>query len=221
VQSTRFRPGDLRTRRIALGPGVVRISEVRSVDRWIDRLRPEEVADERLPYFGELWPAGLALARRLWREGTLEGRDVLDLGCGVGVVGLAASMRGARVVFADIFEEALDLACANARAAGHSNCEALRLDWRDPGFERTFDVVAGADLYYEARHHEPLIGFLERAIRPGGFALLSDPCRPNADPFFEEAARRFEAGAETGEIEHGSVRVPVRIVRLTPRAPAP
>src|SRR5687767_15515852 len=49
--------------------------------------------DERLPYWAELWPSALVLARHI---ATLEGsgRALLELGCGVGLVATAASLAG-------------------------------------------------------------------------------------------------------------------------------
>ncbi|HET6202006.1 MAG TPA: methyltransferase domain-containing protein [Planctomycetota bacterium] len=212
---SRIRPGEVRALRVPLGPTVVRVRVLRDVDPWMERLTSDEVRDERFPYFGELWPAGLALARWIWRRDEVRGREVLDLGCGVGLPGIAAGMRGARVVFADIFEEALALARENAEGAGVRGAEYLRLDWRDASFDRRFDAVLGADLYYESRHHGPLLEFFARAVRPGGFVVAADPRRPNSDPFFEEAARRFAVEGSELEVELGGRRHRVRIARLT------
>src|SRR6202035_2255855 len=47
--------------------------------------------DEFLPYWAELWPAGLALARALPEQ--LDGVQVIELGCGLGIPGLVAGAR--------------------------------------------------------------------------------------------------------------------------------
>src|SRR5215213_7571289 len=63
--------------------------------------------DEFLPYWAELWPAGLALARVLPAE--LEGVRVVDVGCGLGVPSLVAAARSARVTATDWAADAIDL----------------------------------------------------------------------------------------------------------------
>jgi predicted nicotinamide N-methyase len=55
-------------------------------------------------YWMRVWPAGLGLASHLIeRFGTqgLRGREVLDLGCGVGLLGIVCARLGARVTFLD------------------------------------------------------------------------------------------------------------------------
>ena len=55
-------------------------------------------------YWRRIWPAGLGLAsyivERFGPDG-LRDRDVLDLGCGVGLVGIVCGRLGARVAFLD------------------------------------------------------------------------------------------------------------------------
>jgi predicted nicotinamide N-methyase len=55
-------------------------------------------------YWRRVWPAGVGLAsyivERFGTEG-LRDRDVLDLGCGVGLVGIVCGRLGARVTFLD------------------------------------------------------------------------------------------------------------------------
>src|SRR5437588_7789253 len=66
------------------------------VDRDLDALVAEvtqeefERYDERLPYFGIVWPAAEALAAHLLAGPRLDERHVLDLGCGLGACGFAA-----------------------------------------------------------------------------------------------------------------------------------
>ena len=71
--------------------------------------------DERLPYWVELWPAAVLLARWLHRQGEgLRGRTCLDAGCGLGLSALVAASFGARVLAFDYEAEALRFARKNA-----------------------------------------------------------------------------------------------------------
>src|SRR3954470_9868030 len=54
------------------------------------------VKDERLPYWADLWPSAQILAREV-REMRLDGLRVLELGCGLGLVAIAATLAGAQV----------------------------------------------------------------------------------------------------------------------------
>ena len=63
--------------------------------------------DEFMPYWAELWPSGLALARAL--PARLDGLRVVELGCGLGVPSLVAAARGARVTAIDWAAEAIEL----------------------------------------------------------------------------------------------------------------
>lgn len=158
---------------------------------------PEELLDEGrfaddefLPYWAELWPSGLALAEAVARL-ELDGLDVLELGCGLGVPSLVAAARGARVVATDWAPEALALLEANA-ARNRVAVETLRMDWRQPAVlaARRFDLVLAADVLYEARNVEPLLDVLPDVLRPGGEAVLADPGRTHAEPFLDGARAR-------------------------------
>src|SRR5881397_3704618 len=66
-----------------------------------------------IPYWAEIWPASRAIARRLAAGERLDGRAVLDLGCGLGLAGIAAGLCGAEVTFVDRHPDALGFARRN------------------------------------------------------------------------------------------------------------
>jgi len=155
--------------------------------------------DEFLPYWAELWPSGIALARALDGR-ALRGKRVVELGCGLGVPALVAARAGARVLATDWAPEALELLERNAVRNGIA-LRTARVDWREPApllAEAPWDLVLGADLLYEARNGEPLLALLPRL---GGEAWIADPGRATAEEFFERAGpgvRRITvAAAET------------------------
>lgn len=145
--------------------------------------------DEYLPYWAELWPSAIALARVVARR-SLEGRRVLELGCGLGLPGLAAAVGGARATVTDWAPEAIVAARDNAVRNG-VEVEALVCDWRaaDALVARApWDLVLLADVLYEERNVAPLLELLPRL---GGEVLLADPARATAAPFLEAAAERW------------------------------
>src|SRR5687768_7816263 len=62
--------------------------------------------EEFLPYWAELWPSGVALAREVAGR-PLAGVRVLELGCGLGMPSLAAALGGAHVLATDWAPDAI------------------------------------------------------------------------------------------------------------------
>ena len=152
--------------------------------------------DEFMPYWAELWPAGLALALALPER--LTGVRVVELGCGLGVPSLVAAARGAEVTAIDWAADAIELLRRNAARNG-LELQAEVADWR--AFEGRFDLALAADVLYEARNVEPLLELLPR-LAPE--ILLAEPGRPHAAGFLLEAGARWRI-EEAGE----------RVYRLT------
>jgi predicted nicotinamide N-methyase len=153
------------------------------------------------PYWAVLWRSGVALARELDGE-PLRGLRVVELGCGLGAPSLAAARAGASVLATDESPEALELVERSARANG-LRLETAAVDWAspDPLLERApFDLVVAADVLYERPAVALLLSLLPR-LAPA--AWVADPGRPAADPFIEQARRRWDV--ETREL--GVVRL--------------
>ena len=75
----------------------VHITKIADLDVLLEEIDPVSFAeDERLPYWAELWPSAVALARYAIQHLDLTGRRVLELGCGLGLVGVAGGGGGGR-----------------------------------------------------------------------------------------------------------------------------
>jgi predicted nicotinamide N-methyase len=167
---------------IELDPGrTLTILRPPSADELIDEAAFDE--DEFLPYWAELWPSGVALAR-LVAQRDVAGLRVLELGCGLGLPSLAAAQGGADVLATDWAEDAIALLQDNAERNGVTlRAELVR--WDEPAplrREAPFDLVLGADLLYESRNAAQLAALLPRL---GGETLLAEPGRPHARSFLE------------------------------------
>ncbi len=146
------------------------------------------VRDEYMPYWTDLWPASRMLARAILHEPWPANTVALEIGCGLGLPGIAALSRGVNVVFSDYDASALKFAARNAKLNGFSNFKTLQLDWRRPPEGLKYSVILASDLIYEVRNLEPLIQFVQRGLTPDGFCLLSDVDRKPAQAFREALA---------------------------------
>jgi predicted nicotinamide N-methyase len=197
-----------------VGDATYRIVHPASVDDLLDEEDFE--LEERLPYWAELWPSAVALARCLSRW-DLAGKRSVELGCGVGLPAVVALNRGAEVLATDHNGVALDFAVHNARAnLGRGPGTAL-LDWFSPelGGLGTFDLVFAADVLYERRNARALADLVPKLVAPGGEALVADPRRPPAPSFLEPMERRgFWASTQSMVVEQGRRSVTVLIHRF-------
>jgi predicted nicotinamide N-methyase len=170
---------------VELAEETVRVGEVE-----LSLLRPADpealldedafARDEFLPYWAELWPAGLALTHAL--PPSLAGTRVVELGCGLGIPSLVAAARAAEVLATDWADDAVSLLRRNAARNGLA-LRAEARDWRR--LDGSFDLALAADVLYEERNVEPLLAVLPR-LAPE--VLLAEPGRPYSGAFLREAA---------------------------------
>ncbi|MDQ3862992.1 MAG: methyltransferase domain-containing protein [Actinomycetota bacterium] len=199
---------------VEVGDKTYRITHPVSADDLIDE--EEFDRDERLPYWAELWPSALALARHLYKY-DLAGIRAVELGCGVGLATIVGLANGARVLATDHYEAALDFTAYNARANLTREPDTLLLDWRAPctGGIGTFDLILAADVLYERKNAAALADLVPKLLAPGGELIFADPRRDEA-PVFLEAMEElgFEDVTEETTVEQGARKVKVLLHRL-------
>jgi predicted nicotinamide N-methyase len=114
---------------------------------------------------------------------------VLELGCGLGLVSVAAALAGAEVLAVDRSPEAVTFTAANAARNGARVSTAVcAFDQPEPLLAAApWDLVLAADVLYEQRNVPVLLWLLPRLVGPGREAWLADPGRGGLETFLTGA----------------------------------
>jgi ETFB lysine methyltransferase len=174
------------------------------------------VKDERLPYWADLWPSAQILAREV-REMRLDGLRVLELGCGLGLVAIGATLAGAQVTATDYYDDAIQFATLNVAEATGKSMVARMVDWTAmPADLGRFDVVLTSDVLYEPRYAALVAGAITATLRRGGEAIVADPGRIACDDFLKECRNRglIVSDATPHAYAEGEIRQTITLYRL-------
>jgi cyclopropane fatty-acyl-phospholipid synthase-like methyltransferase len=167
----------------------------------------DEVLDSR--YFKALDRFDIRFARTMWIYDNIRaGADVLDLGCGAGMLALL-KRKGVTLTGVDLSDE-----CAlAARRNGYDATFKAELS-NLPFATASFDYVVSLDVlgHVEAAEKDAVLAEVKRVLRPSGVTLHGIECTDRAaqkgyDEMNEEELRRFiEVDGHVGleeEQEHG------------------
>lgn len=174
------------------------------------------VKDERLPYWADLWPSAQILAREV-REMRLRGQRVLELGCGLGLVALGATLAGAQVTATDYYDDAILFATLNVAEATGKIIAARMVDWTAmPADLGRFDVVLTSDVLYEPRYAALVAGAIAATLRRGGEAVVADPGRIACEDFLNECRARglVVSDSTPHAYAEGEIRQTITLYRL-------
>ncbi len=176
---------NLTSTRLDLAGQTIEIYSVANSYDLLDNISDEEfLKDEQMPYWAEVWPSSIVLSRFILESPDIKNASCIELGAGVGMVSVAAALAGGHVLCTDISQEALDFIELNALSNG-VDLDIARLDWRHISIKEKFDYVFAADVLYERRNHLPILHALAQLLKPGGKAIIGDPERQIASPFFD------------------------------------
>lgn len=202
---------------LLLAGRTVRIHHPRNADDLIDEEAFAE--DERLPYWADVWPSARVLAERIATM-TVEGRRFLELGCGAGLVSVAAAMAGFDVTATDYYDEALRFTALNVLVNTGVLIDTRAADWRRfPHDLGRFELVVASDVLYETTHSGLIAAVLDRTLTGRGTALIADPGRLAAPQFIEECKERGMPAAilERVPFEDGNIRQTIDLYEVRRR----
>jgi ETFB lysine methyltransferase len=155
-----------------------------------DDLISEEdfIRDERMPYWADLWPSSLMLSRSMVNE-VGKGARLLELGCGSGLVTVAAAIAGYDVLATDYYDDALLFTQVNVgRNLTEMTVRTREVDWRHmPEDLGKFPRVIAADVLYEPTYGDLVANAIAVTLTDHGRATVADPGRLSRDAFIDAA----------------------------------
>jgi len=132
--------------------------------------------------FGVVWPAGLLLADTM-ADHPVEGKRILEAGCGLAIASMVLADRQADVTASDMHPLAGEFLERNAVRNGVRTVPFRVMDWRQQYEGVMFDMIIGSDLLYERGQPELLAEFIEGHIRAEASVVLADPGRGQSTRF--------------------------------------
>ena len=184
----------LMSRDICIGGGAsARIALPKCQDKLLD-LYIERAAEmeERTPYYGVVWPSAVGLARAVGAH-VRDGDRVLELGCGLGLGGIASALTAnpSQVLLTDYDPAAVRLARMSAKLSRVSHVvRSAPIDWN---YRPSWASLANTPLLTQsytatsrpcAGHRDPILGALRPLpllthsgwLPPSRAALHDPPC---------------------------------------------
>ena len=135
------------------------------------------------PLFGVVWGAGEALAH-LMADYMIEGKRILEVGCGIALASLVLNYRNADITATDHHPEAENFLRENVQLNKGEDIPFVRTDWDDDESGLgLFDLIIGSDLLYERTHAELLSGFIDKHAKPQCEIIIIDPGRGHQSHF--------------------------------------
>ena len=169
---------------LTIGSRQLTLLRVKDLERWVDREALLRDDTEEPPYWAHIWTGALTLARYVEEQVECRNVGVLDLGCGLGLTGIMASLKGGTVTFVDRESDAVAFATVNAQLNQCPLFEARVLDFTQDTLDQRFALILGAEILYDRPSFPALVNFLARHLTAHGSALLADARRTNTEEFY-------------------------------------
>lgn len=129
------------------------------------------------PLFGVIWGSGELLAHLMF-DYNIEGKRILEVGCGIALASLVLNHRHANITATDYHPEAGNFLLENTKLNHDKDIPFIRTGWADAETNLgKFDLIIGSDLLYEAEHVDMLATFINQHAAEHCEIVLIDPGR--------------------------------------------
>jgi len=153
-----------------------------SLEKFID---PDDLLNG-FPLWSKIWEASLILADYIAGIHAEPEKNFLEIGSGIGAVGITAAAFGHRLTITEYDHHALEFLRANAEINPCPNPpEIIRLDWNNPSITQSFDYIIGSEVVYNEEFFQPLYSLLKMYLKPEGEIIMTMEMRQTSMKFLE------------------------------------
>jgi len=133
--------------------------------------------------FGVVWPASQILAAEV-SVANLDGKRVLEIGCGIGLASIVLHKMGADITASDYHPRAQEFLNRNVLDNGLSpiKFQAVDFEQKNPLLGK-FDLIIASDVLYQPHHAESLASLIDSHSSDDVEVIVVDPGRENRARF--------------------------------------
>ncbi len=186
------------------------------VPRDITDLIDMENPMRNFPLWAKVWEAAIVLLDHMARLKPSPERRVLEIGAGLGTVGITAASLGHRVTITEYNPDALEFIRANCLANGCKDVEVLYLDWNNPILDGKFDLIIGSEVVYREQDIDNLKKLFDQALAPNGQVVLAEQLRSTGMSFWQKMALSYSIKARRVKLRSDDTPVQISIFELKP-----
>jgi len=166
------------------------------------------------PLWSKIWEASVVLADFLAGTAPQPEKRFLEIGAGIGFVGIVAAAFGHRMTITEINPQALDFIRANSLINRCATADIVSMDWNSPGFEDGFDYIVGSEVVYNEKDFDPLQNLIQRLLKPGGKMLLCSEVRKVTLDFYRRMQPFYKMSAQKKRIRSQEQDIPVILCEI-------
>lgn len=171
------------------------------------------------PYWSQVWPAAKALAQFLsLHPEFIDGKNVVELGAGLGLPSLVAARYANRVLCTDIAPDAVAVVEESVKHLGLKNVYTNTVDWAHLPETISADVLLLSDINYEPAAFTQLQKLVHDFLHRGFLILLCTPQRLMAKEFVLPLLQHCNHQEEI-TVEHNGSPVSTTVLVLEKRQP--
>ena len=184
-----------------------------SIDRFIDPDDPMQ----NFPLWAKIWPAGTILASYLDRLPLDPKRQILEIGAGIGLVGVVAAAAGHHITITDYNLHALEFCRANAAINDFEDIPVAQLDWFEPQLAGSYDMIVGSEVVYKKEDIGHLLGLFKHYLKPGGTILLVEEMRKTLSDFFKRTEPVYTLKIRKTRLRSDQEQIRILLIEMQPR----
>jgi predicted nicotinamide N-methyase len=196
----------------------LQIAQVRDIERLVEKQfsREDPLAD--FPFWARIWEASIILADQLAQLEPDDGKEMLEIGAGIGLSGLFAAAFGHKVTITDYDQDALCFAMHSAGINGLDKVRFQTLDWCAPVLYKKYHYIIGSEVLFNEKLLLPLYELLQKALAPDGIVFLAhDKSRMSPCRFFDLAQKDFKIECRARVMRAADEEFHIVLHRLTRR----
>ena len=178
----------------------------------------EKASMSEFPLWAKIWEGSIVLISHIYELNSTIPKSFLEIGAGIGVVGIIAAFLGHKVTITDYNKDALQFALANVYknldSEKKKSVVVKKCDWKDPQLsEETYDFIVGSDILYREEDFEPLLNLFNKHLRQTGEIILAEGVRKSSLKFLNELSREYEVKAAKKILRSPTQEIPVILIR--------
>ncbi len=174
------------------------------------------------PLWAKIWEGAVVLADYISRLKFNGEKTFLEIGAGIGIVGIVIGSFGHKVTISDYNEDALNFARANV-CKNLDNTDRVNvkfLDWRKPDINQKYDYIVGSDIIYREQDFDHLLRLFKIALKNNGEIILAESFRKSSLKFFEvlheKHGKEYNIMAIRKVLRSSEEEVPIILAKIQP-----